>query len=86
MPTRFTPITWLITPWTIQNGGMSWLIADVPPRNASRPTRQNWWTAVLPDRNAWSWISACPPTTAPLARMQWSPTRQSWARWLSDMK
>ena len=44
----------------------------LPPRNASRPTRQNWWTAVLPDRNAWSWISACPPTTAPPRSDTWS--------------
>ena len=39
---------------------------------------------MFPDSSAWSRISACPPTTAPLAKMQWLPTRQSWATWLFD--
>ena len=64
---------------------MSLLVADAPLSSASRPTRQNWWTAELPLMSARSPTSTWPPSAASLAKMQSLPTTQSCATWLPAM-
>ena len=44
-PTLLRPTTIAVPPSIMTNGGTSWMTRASPPTIASRPMRQNWWTA-----------------------------------------